>query len=151
MMKMAKDMKTMTDVFKFPFTNAMTLMNPMNLLLPNPFLVWFSSPEEKRSVSPREDDALDALEMGAEYPYDGDDQGRSPLVEDWPVRAARGVIVELTECPALREVLDAVEDDAKRVEMVETTAEIIRVAASRAEAESEQDGGHGQGGEDDDG
>lgn len=136
---MAKDMKTMTDMFKFPFTNAMTMMNPMNLLLPNPFRVWLPLPEEKRLVSPMEDDALDALEMGAEYPYDGDDRGQSPLIADWSVRAARGVIVELTECPALREVLDGVEDDAKRVELVETTAEIIRVAASRAEAEAEVD------------
>ncbi|WP_449122204.1 hypothetical protein [Pseudomonas viridiflava] len=70
--------------------------------------------------------AKSSLEMGAEFPYDDDNDTPSPAV-DWAHAAARGVLADLGDRRGVGQELEQV-DDETRVELVQAVAEIIRLA-----------------------
>ncbi len=74
-----------------------------------------------------------ALNHSSKFPYDANDawwRGRGdnpPPAKDWAHRAARGVLADLDGRLGMEDVLRSF-DEATRVELVESLAEIIRQA-----------------------
>jgi hypothetical protein len=79
------------------------------------------------------------LKHGAEYPYDASDEWREsedenpPAAADWAHAAARGVIADLSDRGAIDNALGHI-DEETRVEIVQSLAAIIRVAAEKRAA-----------------
>jgi len=80
-----------------------------------------------------------ALEHGARYPYDGgadfweDRTPTPPPATDWAHAAARGVLADLLDQSGINRALNDEQIDREtRAEIVQSMAEIIRLA--RAEA-----------------
>lgn len=73
-------------------------------------------------------DALDRYTKGNLYPYDGDKKQKP----DWAHKAARGVIADLCDRRGIKWGFNDVDEDV-RVEIVESLAEIIRVAKHHPE------------------
>ncbi|WP_122423085.1 hypothetical protein [Pseudomonas viridiflava] len=74
--------------------------------------------------------AKTSLEMGEKFPYDDftDDNSDTPSpAVDWAHAAARGVLADLEGRRGVGQELERV-DDETRVELVQSVAEIIRVA-----------------------
>lgn len=73
-----------------------------------------------------------ALERGAQYPYDAPDSWSSdtppPPAKDWAHAAARGVLADLTDRRSIKNGFRDIDEDV-RLEIVESLAEIIRIAA----------------------
>lgn len=68
------------------------------------------------------------------WPYDGsavyfEDDDRKPLPGDWAVRAARGVLADLSDRRGIKHELHEVDADV-RAEIVQSLADIIRLAQS---------------------
>lgn len=84
--------------------------------------------------------AKHTLEHGAEFPYDADDKwwrgnGKNPPpAKDWAVSAARGVLADLNDRRGIKHGFEGVGEDV-RAEIVESLAEIIRLAAPNAKSE----------------
>lgn len=76
-----------------------------------------------------EESARSSLNTGQQYPYDADDEGNARDTQDWAVRAARGIVADLTDRRGIKWGFNGVDHDA-RMEIVDTLAEIIRVAHS---------------------
>lgn len=66
--------------------------------------------------------------LGNEYPYDDSNDG------DWAVRAARGVVADLTDRRGIKQGFNDI-DPVVRAEIIQTMADIIRFAYSQAETE----------------
>ena len=82
-------------------------------------------------------DAREAVEMSAEYPYDGDDRGNTAIGDDWTLVAARAAISELGHCCRdIQDIFDGVEDPVDRMLIVETVAAVIRQAERKIKGES---------------
>lgn len=74
--------------------------------------------------------AKHALEHGAQWPYDAPDSRSSdipPPAKDWAHAAARGVLADLTDRRSIKNGFRDIDEDV-RVEIVESLAEIIRIA-----------------------
>lgn len=65
---------------------------------------------------------------GQEYPYDGGEKAKARKPADWAVKAARGVLSNLSDRRGIKQELEQVDDDV-REELIDTIAEIIRHAA----------------------
>lgn len=80
------------------------------------------------------DIAKHQLEHGAEFPYDatdewwGGDGKNPPPAKDWAHAAARGVLADLNDRKGIKRELEEVDEEV-RIELVESLAEIIRLAA----------------------
>ena len=64
---------------------------------------------------------------GQEYPYDSSPSGRSRK-GDWAIKAARGVLSNLCDRRDIKRGFEGI-DHAVRKEIVDSLAEIIRIAA----------------------
>ncbi|HGY9634365.1 hypothetical protein ACLPJG_26655 [Pseudomonas aeruginosa] len=74
--------------------------------------------------------AKSKLEMGEKFPYDDfpdDDSAMPSPAVDWAHAAARGVLADLEGRRGVGQELEQV-DDETRVELVQSVAEIIRLA-----------------------
>jgi hypothetical protein len=72
--------------------------------------------------------AESSLELGNEYPYDEESEIENP---DWAHKAARGVLNDLGGRGGVGNELDSV-DSETRLEIVESVAEIIRLAHAQS-------------------
>jgi hypothetical protein len=79
-------------------------------------------------------DAKRSLEIGASFPYDASDKWwndpstrNPPKAVDWAHGAARGILHDLTDRAGIKAMFDGL-DEATRVHMIASIAEIIRVA-----------------------
>lgn len=72
------------------------------------------------------------LESGNKYPYDEDDDGGKPIenANDWAMRAARGVIYDLTDRRKIKWGFDDVALDVRR-EIITSLAGTIRLSATQ--------------------
>jgi len=77
--------------------------------------------------------AKQLLSHGDKYPYDAPDIWRDQLnpepipAEDWAHRAARGVLVDLTDRRGIKNGFDDVDEDVRK-DIVNSLASIIREA-----------------------
>lgn len=78
--------------------------------------------------------AKQQLQFGQQYPFDAPDGWWNsatytipPVRVDWARRAARGVIEDLKDRHTIKHALSGI-DEATRVEIVDSLAEIIRTA-----------------------
>lgn len=69
-------------------------------------------------------------DSGQKYPYDRDDDGAAPE-GDWAVKAARGVINDLSDRRDIKRGFEQVDEEVRR-EIVASMAEIIRLAHATA-------------------
>lgn len=81
------------------------------------------------------DIAKHCLERGASFPYDASDewwngdQETPPPAMDWAHAAARGVLADLNDRRGIKDGFNEV-DESVRAEIVQSLAEIIKLAAS---------------------
>jgi hypothetical protein len=89
------------------------------------------------------DAAKHRLEQGAEFPYDADDKwwhgegANPPPAKDWAHAAARGVLADMNDRGGIKHGFRAIDEDV-RAEIVESLAEIIRLAAPNVELNGER-------------
>ena len=80
------------------------------------------------------------LDHGAEFPYDADDKWwngdgtNPPQAKDWAHAAARGILADLNDRRDIKRGFERIDEDV-RAEIVESLAEIIRLAAHNAKLE----------------
>lgn len=67
------------------------------------------------------------LSFGQRYPYDQGETGPAPSSGDWAVKAARGVLADLSDRRGIKWELGKVEHDIRK-EIVQSLADIIRLA-----------------------
>ena len=81
-------------------------------------------------------DAEQTLKHGADFPYDATDawwndaDAPPPPPTDWAHEAARGVLSDLRDRREIKQGFEGLDENA-RAEVVESLAEIIRVAAKK--------------------
>lgn len=86
--------------------------------------------------------ALNDLDYGNVYAYDAlwsDEDGYEPTDGDWAVKAARGILYNLSDRRGIKHELKTVDHDV-RVEMVQTIADIIRTAEEVHNNRRDRDG-----------
>lgn len=81
-------------------------------------------------------DPINALQHGAQFPYDGGEdfwnsKVPAPPATDWAHAAARGVLADLSDRRGIRHELEAVDYDV-REELTQSLAAIIRAAQEAA-------------------
>lgn len=84
---------------------------------------------------------IQTLSRGNAFPYDAKDEwwGTNPTpptppVVDWAHSAARGVIADLTDRGGIKYAFNDIDEDI-RIEIVQSLAEIIRLAHANSAAE----------------
>ena len=77
-------------------------------------------------------DAVVCIEIGTKYPFDASDNGRPRKPRDWAVVAARGVIANLMDRRGIKWAFQDIDHDTRK-EIVDSLAEIIRLAAKPKE------------------
>jgi hypothetical protein len=76
--------------------------------------------------------ARSCLEIGAQYPYDSDDEGNGVPAADWAHSAARGIITDLRDRGGLDDALHL--DEETRQNIIDDVSDIIRAAFIRRAA-----------------